>query len=59
MGDSASVDFLLQMPTFMVFRDGNRIDELVGANPLALGVCLVINSGLVRTSSNKKLTEPS
>ncbi|KAH9958977.1 thioredoxin [Russula dissimulans] len=25
------------MPTFMVFRDGNRIDELVGANPLALG----------------------
>ena len=24
------------MPTFMIFKDGEKVDELVGANPVAL-----------------------
>ena len=24
------------MPTFMIFKDGQKIDELIGANPVAL-----------------------
>ena len=24
------------MPTFMIFKDGEKVDELVGANPAAL-----------------------
>jgi len=31
-----------QMPTFAVFKDGNKIDELVGAHPANLQVCLPI-----------------
>ena len=27
------------MPTFMLFKDGNKADELVGAVPAKLNVC--------------------
>lgn len=33
------------MPTFKVFKDGEQIDELVGAAPAKLEVCLIWSSG--------------
>ena len=30
-----------QMPTFVVFKDGAKLDEVVGANPGKLEVCLI------------------
>jgi len=47
------------MPTFMVFKDGKRINELVGTNSLALRVCSVVDFGHFRIPSDKKLTEPN
>jgi hypothetical protein len=32
----------LQMPTFIVFKDGNKVKELVGANPRGLQVRTLI-----------------
>jgi hypothetical protein len=29
----------VQMPTFLAFKDGVKINETVGANPQALNVC--------------------
>ncbi|KAH9013875.1 thioredoxin [Lactarius hengduanensis] len=29
------------MPTFLIFKDGNKLDELVGANPGGLEVCVI------------------
>jgi hypothetical protein len=41
------------MPTFMVFKDGNKIDELVGAHAGQLEVCLTWMSGKHRMVADK------
>ena len=38
------------MPTFKVFKDGEQIDELVGAAPAKLEVCLIWSSGNIAWS---------
>jgi hypothetical protein len=46
-------DWFFQMPTFMVFKDGNKIDELVGAHAGQLEVCLTWMSGKHRMVADK------
>ena len=36
-----------QMPTFLVFRNGEKINELVGADQQGLQVCSLIAEGSV------------
>ncbi len=31
------------MPTFLLFKDGNKVDEVVGANPGAIEVAIKNN----------------
>lgn len=38
------------MPTFMIFKDGNKIEELVGADPNGLQVCPIWLSGNIAWS---------
>ena len=33
--------FDIQMPTFILFKNGEKVKELVGANPAGLQVCIL------------------
>jgi thioredoxin 1 len=35
--------FIQKMPTFMIFKDGKKVDELVGADEGKLKVCCVLH----------------
>ena len=37
-----SIDYISQMPTFVVYKNGEKIKELVGANPAGLEVRTLI-----------------
>ena len=45
-GRRGTVLTVFQMPTFIVFKDGNKVNELVGANPQGLQVCTSIMQGV-------------
>lgn len=48
------------MPTFLVFKGGNKVKELVGANPGALQVgpiCSALDSSESRCLSQTLITE--
>jgi hypothetical protein len=43
------------MPSFMVFKDGQKIGEMVGADPQKLQVCLIWLSGNIAWSLIKSV----
>ena len=45
-GRRSTVLTVSQMPTFVVYKNGNKIDELVGASPPKLQVCTLIVQGV-------------